>query len=99
MIETLTLAAQVPTGLIVGFAVGLMHFSTLRRNVALLASGHVGEALTMQIARLGLLLMMLFVLAKFGPWTLICAALSVLVARSVVVRRVLRGHQVERAAP
>jgi F1F0 ATPase subunit 2 len=88
MIEHLTLAAQVPTGLIAGFAAGLVHFATLGRNVELLASGSAGKALTMQLARLGLLLVILFVLAKLGPWTLLCGALGVLVARSLVLRRV-----------
>jgi F1F0 ATPase subunit 2 len=87
MIEHLTWAAQVPTGLIAGFAAGLVHFSTLRRNVQLLAFGSASKALAMQLARLALMLMVLFVLAKLGPWTLLCGALGVLVARSVVLRR------------
>ncbi|MFM0649611.1 ATP synthase subunit I [Paraburkholderia bryophila] len=99
MIEPLTLAAQLPTGLIAGFAAGLVHFSTLHRNVQLLAFGSVGKALAMQIARLGLLLVILFVLAKLGPWTLLCGTLGVLVARSVIVHKVRRVHQVDQAAP
>ncbi|MGI4812595.1 MAG: ATP synthase subunit I [Janthinobacterium lividum] len=88
MIEHLSLLAQVPTGLIVGFAAGLGHFATLQRNVQLLASGAAAKALALQLARLGLLLVILFVLAKLGPWTLLCGALGVLIARSVVLRRV-----------
>jgi F1F0 ATPase subunit 2 len=88
MIEHLRLAAQVPTGLIAGFAAGLVHFATLRRNVVLLAFGSTRKALAMQFARLGLLLVVLFVLAKLGPWSLLCGALGVLVARSVVLHRV-----------
>jgi F1F0 ATPase subunit 2 len=88
MIEHFSLAAQVPVGLVAGFAAGLVHFSTLQRNAQLLASGSASKALTMQLARLGLLLVILFVLAKLGPWTLLCGALGVFVARSVVLRRV-----------
>lgn len=88
MIEHLPLVAQIPTGLIVGVIAGLIHFSTLHRNVQLLASGSASKALSMQGARLGLLLVVLFVLAKLGPWTLLCGALGVLIARSVVLRRV-----------
>jgi F1F0 ATPase subunit 2 len=88
MIEHLSLTAQVPAGLIAGFAAGLVHFATLRRNVLLLAFGSTGKALAMQLARLGLLLLVLFVLAKLGPWTLLCGALGVLVARSVVLYRI-----------
>ena len=88
MIEHLTLAAQVPTGSITGFAAGLVHFSTLRHNVQLLASGSVTRALAMQIARLGLLLVILFGLTKLGPWTLLWGAFGVLVARSVVLHRI-----------
>jgi F1F0 ATPase subunit 2 len=87
MIEHLTLAAQVPTGLIAGFAAGLVHFATLHRNVRLLAFGSASKALAMQLSRLGLMLVVLFVLAKLGPWALLCGALGVLVARSVVLRR------------
>jgi F1F0 ATPase subunit 2 len=88
MIEHLGLAAQVPAGLIAGFAAGLVHFATLRHNVQLLAIGSAGKALAMQLARLGLLVVILFVLAKLGPWTLLCGALGVLVARSVVLYRI-----------
>jgi F1F0 ATPase subunit 2 len=86
MIEHLSVVAQVPAGLMAGFASGVAHFSTLHRNVRLLASGSVAKALSMQLARLGLLLMVLFVLAKLGPWTLLCGALGVLIARSAVLR-------------
>jgi F1F0 ATPase subunit 2 len=84
----LSLIAQIPTGLIVGLFAGLIHFSTLHQNVRLLASGSASKALAMQGARLGLLLVILLVLAKLGPWTLLCGALGVLVARSIVLRRV-----------
>jgi F1F0 ATPase subunit 2 len=86
--EHLSLTAQIPTGLIMGVFAGLIHFSTLHRNVQLLASGSASKALAMQGARLGLLLVILLVLAKLGPWTLLCGALGVLVARSIVLRRV-----------
>jgi F1F0 ATPase subunit 2 len=88
MIEHLPVAAQVPAGLIAGLIAGLLHFSTLRRNVQMLAHGSLSKALAMQVARLGALLLILFVLAKLGPWTLLCGALGVLVARSIVLRRV-----------
>jgi F1F0 ATPase subunit 2 len=91
MIEHLSVAAQVPTGLFAGVVAGLFHFSTLHRNVRLLASGSASKALAMQLARLGLLLVILFVLAKLGPWTLLCGALGVFVARSMVLRRVRAG--------
>jgi F1F0 ATPase subunit 2 len=91
MIEHLTLAAQIPAGLIAGLGAGLVHFSMLHRNVQLFASGSVGKALAMQIARFVLLLVILFVLAKLGPWTLLCGALGVLVARFAVLRQLRMG--------
>ncbi|AIP34895.1 N-ATPase, AtpR subunit [Paraburkholderia xenovorans LB400] len=88
MTEHLTLIAQIPTGLITGLVAGFVHFSTLHRTVRLLANGSAAKALAMQIARLGLLLVVLLVLAKLGPWTLLCGALGVGIARSVVLRQV-----------
>ncbi|SAK99105.1 N-ATPase, AtpR subunit [Caballeronia arationis] len=87
MIEHLAPAAQIPVGLIAGFVAGLIHFTTLHRNVELLAFGSPGKALAMQCARLGLLLVILFVLAKLGAWALLCGAAGLLVARSVKLRR------------
>ena len=88
IIEHLPVAAQVPAGFIAGLLAGLLHFWTLRRNVQMLAFGSRSKALAMQGARLGALLLILFVLAKLGPWTLLCGALGVLVARSILLRRV-----------
>lgn len=87
MIEHLAPAAQIPVGLIAGFVAGLIHFTTLHRNVELLAFGSPGKALAMQCARLGLLLVILFVLAKLGAWTLLCGAAGLLVARWITLRR------------
>jgi F1F0 ATPase subunit 2 len=86
MIEHLPLAVQIPVGLIAGFVAGLVHFTTLHRNVRLLAFGSPGKALAMQGARLGLLLVILFVLAKLGAWTLLCGGAGLLVARTVMLR-------------
>jgi len=87
MIEHLPLSAQILLGLIVGLVAGLIHFTTLHRNVELLAFGSPAKALAMQGARIGLLLVILFVLAKLGAWTLLCGAAGLLVARTVMLRR------------
>ncbi|MFM0290944.1 N-ATPase subunit AtpR [Paraburkholderia megapolitana] len=87
MIEPLSWIAQVPTGLIAGMAAGLLHFSTLHESVRLLTSGRMSRAFAAQGARFGLLLVVLFVLAKLGPWTLLCSAPGMLVGRSIVLHR------------
>lgn len=87
MIEHLPLSAQIHLGLIVGLVAGLIHFTTLHRNVELLAFGSPAKALAMQGARIGFLLVILFVLAKLGAWTLLCGAAGLLVARTVMLRR------------
>jgi hypothetical protein len=90
MITPLSLAAQISLGLACGLIAGLLHFSSLRRNVQLLADGFAARALTLQGARLGALLVILFVLAKLGPWALLCGAAALLAARWTLLRRVRR---------
>jgi hypothetical protein len=90
MIEPLQWAAQAPLGVLVGIAAGGVHFATLHRNVRLLARGRLAHALALQCARLGGLLLVLFLLTKLGPWALLGGALGVLIARSIVLHRVRR---------
>jgi hypothetical protein len=87
MIEHLPLAAHIPVGMTAGLVAGLIHFATLHRNVELLALGSIAKALAIQGARLGLLLVILFVLAKLGAWALLCGAAGLLAARTVMLRR------------
>lgn len=74
------------------FALGLLaggaHFASLRGNARLFAgSGSPAAALGLQLLRLGALAGLLVLVALHGALPLLATALGVLVARSIVVRR------------
>ncbi|WP_062643091.1 N-ATPase subunit AtpR [Caballeronia arationis] len=79
---------QVAFGCLVGTMAGLLHFTTLHWCVRLLSVGAPGKAVAVHGARLGVLVLTFFVLAKLGPWALLCGAHGLLLARDVVLRRV-----------
>jgi F1F0 ATPase subunit 2 len=67
---------------------GLVHFTMLRWNVRLLTTGSSGKAIALQLARLGALAAIFFVLARTGPWALLCSAGGLLLARHAVIRQI-----------
>jgi len=79
---------QSAIGLLVGMLAGLVHFTMLRWNVRLLTTGSSGKAIALQLARLGALAAIFFVLARTGPWTLWCGAGGLLLARHAVIHRI-----------
>jgi F1F0 ATPase subunit 2 len=89
------LVPRVVPGLLLGFVVGLLagfiHFTTLHWSVRLLTSGTIAKALVVQLCRLGLLAAVFIVLARLGAPTLLSAAVGLLLARHLILRRV-RSH-------
>jgi F1F0 ATPase subunit 2 len=81
-------AAQAVIGLFVGVLAGVVHFTMLRWNVRLLTTGSSGKAIALQFARLGAMAAIFFVLARTGPWALLCGAGGLLLARHAVLRRI-----------
>ncbi|MFP3504816.1 ATP synthase subunit I [Burkholderia sp. SIMBA_062] len=82
------LAAQIAIGLPVGVLAGLIHFAGLHWNVRLLSAGMPGRAIGLQLARLGALAVVLVLLARLGPWSLLSGAGGLLLARHAMLRRV-----------
>ncbi len=80
--------AQAAIGFFVGTLAGLVHFTMLRWNVRLLTTGSTGQAIALQLARLGALALIFFVLARMGAWALLCGAGGLLLARQAVIRRI-----------
>jgi F1F0 ATPase subunit 2 len=81
-------SAQAVIGLFVGMLAGLVHFTMLRWNVQLLTTGSPSKAIALQLARLGAMAAIFFVLARTGPWALLCGAGGLLLARHAVLRRI-----------
>jgi F1F0 ATPase subunit 2 len=82
------LAGQIAIGLFVGMLAGLIHFATLHWNVRLLVVGTPGKAFTLQGLRLAGVAALFLVLAKLGPWALLCGGAGLLLARHAILRRV-----------
>lgn len=82
-------AANAGAWLALGLLVGALHFLSLRWTVRLLAEGHsVALAAATQLARFAITAGVLVVAARgFGATALVAAALGIVIARSVVVRR------------
>ncbi|MBN3848819.1 ATP synthase subunit I [Paraburkholderia sp. Ac-20342] len=80
-------AARIATGLLAGVLAGLIHFTGLRWNVRLLTAGAPCRAIGLQLIRLGLLAAVFIVLARLGPWPLLCGAAGLLLARHLVLQR------------
>ena len=88
MIYQFPLAARIAIGVSVGLAAGAIHFSTLHWNIRLLVSGTPAKALGLQLLRLAGVVVLFGILAKLGVWPLLCGAAGLLLARSVILRRV-----------
>lgn len=71
-----------------GGSIGTIYFLTLRWNVTLYVSGKsVPLAITVQLARLGVMVISLAIIAhQFGALPLLTAAAGVLAARTAILR-------------
>jgi hypothetical protein len=87
MMSYSALSTQIPAGLCIGLAYGLIHFSSLRGNVRLMVSGAPVKAFVVQLVRLAGVACVLFLLAKLGPWALLSGAGAILPARFAVFWR------------
>lgn len=79
-------------GAALGFGVGLVagaaYFASLWWNTRLyLSGGRALLAIALQVLRFALLLAAMALLSLFGAWPLLAGAAGLLVARTVVVRR------------
>ncbi|KEO50878.1 ATP synthase subunit I [Thioclava pacifica] len=72
--------------LLLGFAVGLVHFLSLKRVAALYLGGSVAWPIALQLIRLAILVVMMVWLAKAGALPLLAGALGLILARVVVLR-------------
>ncbi len=79
---------QALSGLAVGGLLGLFHFGALWWNVGYLANGSVLRALVVQLLRFAVLAGALYGVAQLGALVLLSAAIGILVARSLILRRV-----------
>ncbi len=78
--------------LCLGFALGLLHFASLRRVTGLyLDGGPPWRALALQLGRLALLAAGLVGLALLGALPLLAGTLGLLLARQLVLRRVRKA--------
>jgi hypothetical protein len=74
-------------GLLAGIAVGLIHFTQLRRSVRLLAAGRLGLAFATQALRVLLSAMLLAALAWLGFGALLAGLAGFLLSRQWLLRR------------
>ena len=80
-------ALQVALGAAVGAAAGFAYFTALRWNVDLFERGATPKALLVLVTRFALLAALFVGLAKLGAPALLSAALGLLAARRVTLRR------------
>ena len=81
------LAGQIVIGLIAGLLVGAFHFTSLWWNTRFFATGAAGKAIALQLGRIAVAVAALTLLARLGLAALLCGALSLLVARPLLLWR------------
>jgi hypothetical protein len=74
-----------------GVAAGLLHFGFLRRVTADYLGGNAVRALALQLARLALLISVLFAVAQAGAALLLAFAGGLVAGRQVIVRQTRRS--------
>jgi hypothetical protein len=79
--------------LIAGFAMGLFHFGTLRRNADAFVQGRTGHALALQLLRLLIMGMFLVAAVRLGALVLLSAALGVFAGRYAVLAAATPGER------
>jgi F1F0 ATPase subunit 2 len=82
----LPLALQALAGLAAGLLLGLVHFRSLRRVSNAYVDGHAARAAALQIARMAIMIAVLFALARVGALCLLAGAGGVLLGRRLVMR-------------
>ena len=70
-----------------GLALGVLHFRSLERVTALLVQGRLA-GVALQIGRLAVLAVFLWLCARGGPWTLLAGAAGLLAGRALILRGV-----------
>ncbi len=72
-----------------GIAIGILHFRLLWWNARLFVrAGSALAATALQLARFGVLGLVLFVMAKSSAAVLLAGGLGLLIARHIVIRRI-----------
>lgn len=71
--------------LLAGLGLGWLHFSSLQRVTGMLLAGD-GRAVLLQVGRLAVLGLFLFLCVKAGGLVLIAAAAGILAGRAIVLR-------------
>lgn len=84
----MTLLAHIAIGAAIGAVLGIVHAATLLPSARWLVAGRAAPAIAAQLARLVGLALVLAVLARIGPGVLCGALLGLVVARSVIARRI-----------
>jgi F1F0 ATPase subunit 2 len=82
-----SLAFQIALGAAGGAAAGFAYFTALRWNVDLFERGATPKAILLLVTRFALLSALFVALAKLGAPALLSAALGLLAARRVTLRR------------
>ena len=82
-----SLVFQIALGAAAGAAAGFAYFTALRWNVDLFERGATPIAILLLVTRFGLLTALLVALAKLGAPALLSAALGLLAARRITLRR------------
>jgi F1F0 ATPase subunit 2 len=86
------LLARIAVFLLVGLALGAMHFLALRLNTMLyLAPERRGRALALHALRMALIVAALLVVARLGAAALVAAFVGLIAARYAVAARVTRS--------
>jgi F1F0 ATPase subunit 2 len=80
-------ALQLCVGALIGAAAGYGYFTALWWNVLLIDRGATTRALLLFAARVTLVVLVLFGLAKSGALALLAGAAGLLVARRLLIRR------------
>jgi hypothetical protein len=80
-------AAHIVLGLAAGALVGVLHFATLRWSTALYLGRTFALAFGLQLVRLGVVGLLLFLLAHIGAGTQLAGALGLLAVRRPFLRR------------
>lgn len=83
-----SMAAQIGLAFPAGIVIGAAYFLSLRWAVDMLAAGEYVKALLANCLRFGLLAAVFFALVGFGAAALLLAALGLLLARQLILRRV-----------
>ena len=87
------LIVEIMSGIAIGAGIGATHYYLLWRNVEMLVSSQsLKRAMALQIIRLFLTGAALYLIARFGALPLVAAALGLVGARVVVVRRIGAGE-------